>query len=134
MSVTPSTLIPTGNLLTTSPTATSSLLLGSGTYFFLGPAEGTGGIGLFDFPECGGLISRGGMKDEREFLGARDHEDRCAELAFVFLEISLQERDNVDDSDRAGDVLRCSCREGARDWTGGRLGGVDTEFDILPVR
>ena len=45
-------------------------------YSFLGPRGGTGGVARFDFPGPGGLISRGGMNDDKEFLGARDHEDR----------------------------------------------------------
>jgi hypothetical protein len=51
--------MPTGSLLTTSPTATSSLFLGLATYFFLG-----GGAAFLGVMVLGG----GGS----EYLGARD--------------------------------------------------------------
>ena len=52
----------------------------------------------------------------------------------VVLDVPPKERDRVDDSDSAGDSQRCSCLVGAREWTDGRLGGVDTVFDMLLVR
>lgn len=62
LSETPSILIPTGSLLTTSPTATSSLLLGFAMYVFLG-------CGIFFW----GVEPLGSVP--REYLGARDQVD-----------------------------------------------------------
>lgn len=57
--------MPTSSWFTTSPTATSSLFLGSATYFFR-----TGGAAFL----CG-VATRGGRREDNESLGARDHVD-----------------------------------------------------------
>jgi hypothetical protein len=96
--------MPTGSLFTISPTATSSLLSGSGTYSFLGPQCGAA-VDFFCFIEFGGLISRGGMNDDNEFLGARDQDDRVVEDADA-LDDRAAERDKIETSDMVGETAR----------------------------
>jgi hypothetical protein len=83
-------LIPTGRLLTTSPTATSSLFLGSATYVFLG----TGAV------FCG--VEPRGRIDDNEFLGARDQLD----IEVDEREWPLTEREKDEASEAVGDPLR----------------------------
>jgi hypothetical protein len=113
--------MPTGSLLTTSPTATSSLLLGSAMYVFL---DATGAF------LCG--VEPRGIVDN-EGRGARDQVD-----------IDVDEREGprteceyVEESEKRGDPLRLLCPVCARELKGvpeGRLTGVEVDAERLVVR
>lgn len=107
-------LMPTGSLLMTSPTATSSLLLGFATYFFLGGGAFFGGVTVF-----GTGVS--------EYLGARDQvdvevvEDR---------EGLMTDREYEEASDTLGDAVLWEGRATPEE----RRGGTLVEGVMLVVR
>lgn len=106
-------LIPTGSLLMTSPTATSSLFFGFATYFFLGGAAFFGGVAF--------------GSAANEYLGARAQVDVDPEEE---REGVRTEREYEEASDTLGDAVR---------WEGtgrpeGRRGGPLVEGVKLVVR
>jgi len=95
-------LMPTGRLFTTSPTATSSLLFGLGTYFFLGK----------DCSFLWNVAALGGRIEDKESLGARDQVEPLLPLmearpreARECRDVRKLERDD-EDSDAIGEVGR----------------------------